>query len=129
MIEQRHGVADTMPHKPDICGFVAGMSAGGYLTSMLGYDKRWLATHDGEDDGRGFGMRLKPEAIDESKAVTAAIECGGVIFFHDLTLHASHNNSIKDDRWVWIPTYRNARHNDPDYSFAIANEVVRGTGL
>ena len=26
--------------------FVAGMSAGGYLTNMIGLDKRWLATHD-----------------------------------------------------------------------------------
>ncbi|MCH9656843.1 MAG: alpha/beta hydrolase [Planctomycetes bacterium] len=29
---------------PDLI-FVAGHSAGGYLTSMLGLDKRWLATH------------------------------------------------------------------------------------
>jgi acetyl esterase/lipase len=26
--------------------FVAGMSAGGYLTSMIGLDKRWLGAHD-----------------------------------------------------------------------------------
>ncbi|MDX9981080.1 MAG: alpha/beta hydrolase [Lentisphaeria bacterium] len=26
--------------------FVSGHSAGGYLTSMLGYDKRWLTAHD-----------------------------------------------------------------------------------
>ena len=26
--------------------FVAGMSAGGYLTNMIGLDKRWLAAHD-----------------------------------------------------------------------------------
>lgn len=30
---------------PDLI-FVAGHSAGGYLTSMLGLDKRWLAAHD-----------------------------------------------------------------------------------
>lgn len=30
--------------------FVAGMSAGGYLTSMLGFDKRWLAAHDIDAD-------------------------------------------------------------------------------
>ena len=26
--------------------FVSGHSAGGYLTSMVGLDKRWLATHN-----------------------------------------------------------------------------------
>jgi acetyl esterase/lipase len=30
--------------------FVSGHSAGGYLTSMIGLDKRWLATHDVDAD-------------------------------------------------------------------------------
>lgn len=30
--------------------FVSGHSAGGYLTSMVGLDKRWLATHDVDAD-------------------------------------------------------------------------------
>ena len=30
--------------------FVSGHSAGGYLTSMIGYDKRWLAVHDLDPD-------------------------------------------------------------------------------
>lgn len=30
--------------------FVAGMSAGGYLTSMIGLDKRWLAAHEIDAD-------------------------------------------------------------------------------
>ncbi|MEM7031960.1 MAG: phytanoyl-CoA dioxygenase family protein [Chloroflexota bacterium] len=85
-----------------------------------------MATHDGEDDGKGFGNRLKQEAVDESQAVTASVERGGAVFFHDLALHASHSNTAQTDRWVWIPTYRDAQHNDPDYPFAIANTVVRG---
>jgi acetyl esterase/lipase len=30
--------------------FVAGMSAGGYLTNMIGLDKRWLAAHEIDSD-------------------------------------------------------------------------------
>ncbi|HRX80742.1 MAG TPA: alpha/beta hydrolase [Pirellulaceae bacterium] len=32
------------------CIFVSGHSAGGYLTSMIGLDKRWLAAHDIDAD-------------------------------------------------------------------------------
>ena len=84
------------------------------------------AVHDGEaGDGLGFGHRLDPDAVDESKAVTAVMEAGSVAFFHDLMLHASHPNSTGKDRWVWIPTYRNAHNDDPDYEWAVAARVVR----
>ena len=47
--------------------------------------------HDGDaSDGHGFGNRLRPGAVDEDLAVTAEIEAGGAVFFHDLTLHSSH---------------------------------------
>ena len=85
--------------------------------------------HDGDkSDGSGFGHRVRPEIIDESAAVTAPIEAGGAVFFHDLTLHASHPNSERRERWTWIPTYRDALAEDPEYSFAVANTVVRGVG-
>jgi phytanoyl-CoA hydroxylase len=85
--------------------------------------------HDGKsDDGHGFGHRLRPDALDESRAVTAEIEAGGAVFFHDLTLHSSHPNRSGADRWVWIPTYRDAQADDTDYSWAVAAAVVRGTG-
>ncbi|MFK8114727.1 MAG: alpha/beta hydrolase [Rubripirellula sp.] len=41
-IEQHGGSASKV--------FVSGHSAGGYLTSMLGFDKRWLAAHDVDAD-------------------------------------------------------------------------------
>ena len=86
-----------------------------------------VVVHDGaSDDGHGFGHRLRRDALDETKAVSAEIEAGGAVFFHDLTLHASHPNKSGADRWVWIPTYRNAQADDLDYPWALAAAVVRG---
>ena len=83
--------------------------------------------HDGDaNDGHGFGNRLRPDAVDESLAVTAEIEAGGAVFFHDLTLHSSHPNISGEERWVWIPTYRDAKAEDNDYPWAVAAKVVRG---
>lgn len=83
--------------------------------------------HDGDaSDGHGFGNRLRPDAVDENLAVTAEIEAGGAVFFHDLTLHSSHPNISGEERWVWIPTYRDAKVEDNDYPWAFAAKVVRG---
>ena len=85
--------------------------------------------HDGDSsDGIGFGHRVRPETVDESAAVTAPLEAGGAVFFHDLTMHASHPNTERSERWTWLPTYRDAQAEDPPYSFAVANAVVRGIG-
>ncbi len=83
--------------------------------------------HDGDaSDGHGFGNRLRPDAVDEDLAVTAELEAGGAVFFHDLTLHASHPNRSGAERWVWIPTYRDAKAEDMDYPWAVAAKVLRG---
>ncbi len=83
--------------------------------------------HDGDaSDGHGFGNRLRPGAVDENLAVTAELEAGGAVFFHDLTLHSSHPNMSGEERWVWIPTYRDANAEDNDYPWAVAAKVLRG---
>ena len=83
--------------------------------------------HDGDaSDGHGFGNRLRPDAIDENLAVTAELEAGGAVFFHDLTLHSSYPNRSGAERWVWIPTYRDAKAEDTDYPWAVAAKVLRG---
>jgi phytanoyl-CoA hydroxylase len=90
---------------------------------------RTMAVHDGDtSDGLGFTHRLDSEAVDESTAVTTPLEAGGAVFFHDLTLHASYPNTARKDRWVWIPTYRDAQADDPPYSWAVAATVLRGSG-
>ena len=86
--------------------------------------------HDGDaSDGHGFGNRLRPGEVDENRAFTAEIEAGGAVFFHDLTLHASHPNRSGEERWVWIPTYRDANAEDADYPWAVAAKVLRGKKL
>lgn len=82
--------------------------------------------HYDPGDGIAFSNRLKEGSVDESTAVSATVEAGGAVFFHDLTIHGSHDCTIKEDRWVWIPTYRVAGAQDPDYSWAVAAKVVRG---
>lgn len=100
----------------------------GCLKLLPGSHKSFVI-HDGEaKDGYGFGHRLRPESVDESKAITAELEAGGAVFFHDLTLHSSHPNRSKKDRWVWIPTYNDALSDDPKYPWAVAYAVVRGKG-
>jgi len=85
--------------------------------------------HDGAQEGEHvFGQRLRQGAVDESKAVTAELAAGGAVFFLDLTLHASHPNTAKQDRWAWIGTYRDAQAEDLNYAWAVARAVVRGTG-
>lgn len=82
--------------------------------------------HDAEvAPGEAFGNRVRPESVDESLAVDAAMEAGGALFFHDLTLHSSHPNRTGQDRWAWIGTYRVAGAADPEYSWAVAAEVLR----
>ncbi len=88
---------------------------------------RAQAVHDGDaTDGYGFGHRLRRGSVDESRAVAAELEAGGAVFFHDLTLHASYPNTSRADRWAWIPTYRDANADDPEYEWAVARSVVRG---
>ena len=81
--------------------------------------------HDGASDGRGFGHRLDAALAPDDRSISAPLPVGGAIVFHDLTLHASHPNTLGTDRWVWIPTYRALHHDDPPYPWAVAARPVR----
>ncbi len=86
-----------------------------------------LVSHGGKDvEGVGFTNRLRPEDIDESKAVVVPARKGTAVFFHDLTLHASFANTSGKDRWALISTYRDASQDDLRYDFATAAFMVRG---
>ncbi len=91
---------------------------------MLPGSHKQAVTHDGE----GFGHRLRPDAVDESRAVVLACAPGDIVLFHDLTLHASFPNTSGRDRWSIISTYRSASEPDLDYAWSVAKEVVRGQG-
>jgi len=89
---------------------------------------RMAVNHEGDaSDGKGFVHRLDANAVDENQVVTATMEAGGVVVFHDLLLHASYQNVSGRDRWCWLPTYRDARAEDPEYAWAQAATVVRGS--
>ncbi len=84
--------------------------------------------HDGSAPAEeGFGQRIRPDLIDESKAFTGTCEPGDAIFFHDLTLHASFPNSSAKDRMALISTYRSASIPDETYAWAVAAKIVRGS--
>jgi len=78
--------------------------------------------------GDGFSNRVEANQIDESLVVTAPVPAGAAVIFHDLTLHASHPNTVHRDRWAVIATYKDAQAEDKEYAFARAAAVVRGTG-
>ena len=66
------------------------------------------------------------EEVDEALSVSAPCDPGDAVFFHDLTLHASHPNVSGQDRYAWIVTYRNAAEEDLTYDWSVAAAVVRG---
>ncbi len=88
---------------------------------------RTQVPHTGDaSDGKGFGYRLDPKSVDESRAVTAEVPAGGAVIFHDLLLHASFQNSSGKDRWALISTYRDAAVPDETYGWAKAAFIVSG---
>lgn len=95
---------------------------------LLPGSHRHVETHDAGPTVEGtFGNSVRTEIVPEAVAVTAAVEAGGAVFFHDLTLHASHPNASGADRWAWIGTYRDAKADDLTYDWAVARAVVRGS--
>ncbi len=89
---------------------------------------RNIVTHDGSAaDGKGFDHRVRPDQIDESKAVVVPARAGTAVFFHDLTLHASFPNASGQDRWAFISTYRDASVLDTSHTWAKAAFMVCGT--
>ncbi len=55
-----------------------------------------------------FGNQLGDQTLAEASMLSVPMAAGGALFFHDLLLHASHENTARRDRWSFIPTYRNA---------------------
>lgn len=114
-------------HKYSIWVALDDVTAENGCLKVLPGSHKSSVVHDGDaSDGHGFGNRLKPDAVDETQAITAELEAGGAVFFHDLTLHSSHPNRSGEERWVWIPTYRDAKAEDEEYPWAVAARVVRG---
>lgn len=101
--------------------------ANGCMKLLRGSHRAPVSHEGGRPGDEAFNQRLRPGEVDEERAVTAEVPAGGAVFFHDLTLHASHPNTARQDRWAWVGTYRDARADEPDYAWAVAREVVRGS--
>jgi hypothetical protein len=82
--------------------------------------------HANVQSQQGFGNRILD--VDETTAVSAPVEAGGAVIFHDLTLHASHPNRTGADRWAVITTYRDATASEPEEMAWPAAMVVAGHG-
>ncbi len=84
--------------------------------------------HDHVSVAEGFGNRLNlaERGFDASKIVTAPVEPGAAIYFHDLTLHASLPNQTGEERRALIITYRDLSQPDRDYPSLSAAARVRG---
>lgn len=96
--------------------------ANGCLKLLPGSHKQPV-DHDGiAPEGEGFGHRLAEGVVEERLAVSVPCAVGDAVFFHDLTLHASHPNTTGEDRYAWIVTYRNAAEEDLTYTWATAAE-------
>ncbi len=101
----------------------------GCLKMIPGSHKQFVEHNGVAKPGEGFGYRLRPDAVDENRAVVLRCAPGDAILFHDLTLHSSFPNPSGADRWSVISTYHNASEPDLEYSWSVAKEVVRGKGI
>ncbi len=59
-------------------------------------------------DVRGFGNRISDDDLKDERKMDVEMKCGDVLVFHDGLLHSSYPNRSGQDRWSFIPTYRNA---------------------
>jgi ectoine hydroxylase-related dioxygenase (phytanoyl-CoA dioxygenase family) len=84
--------------------------------------------HQHVDSDVGFGNRVGEEAINESESVTVPMEAGDALVFHDCMLHSSHPNVSGQDRWAFIPTYRDATVPD-DSSVWESGMPIEGCGM
>jgi hypothetical protein len=70
------------------------------------------------------GFAVIPALISRSVSCLA----GAAVGFPGLTLHASHPNSARRDRYALANSYKDAAADDPDCPAMTAAAVVRGHG-
>ncbi len=83
----------------------------GCLKMIPGSHRRALDMKE-VDDGVGFGRRVGEEDLKGLPVTTIPARRGDAVFFHDLTVHGSHPNTSRVDRWSFISTYRDASVRD-----------------
>ena len=79
----------------------------GCLRVIPGSHRR-MRDHASVKDVRGFGNRISDDDLKDERIMDVEMKCGDVLVFHDGLLHSSYPNRSGEDRWSFIPTYRNA---------------------
>ena len=100
----------------------------GCLQFIPGSHRETYAHHGGSGAGALFSQRLDAAELAVSRAITVPAPSGTAVVFHDLTLHASHPNRARSDRFALAITYKDAMAEDLDYPEMTAAAVVRGHG-
>ena len=100
----------------------------GCLQLVRGSHRDTYEHHGGRGPAGSFGHQLDAAAVDPARVVTVPAPAGTAVVFHDLTLHASHPNSVRADRYALAITYKDAAAEDLDYPAMTAAAVVRGHG-
>lgn len=75
---------------------------------MIPGSHREVLERDPAEEGSGFNKRIDESRLPEGQVVSLEVNAGDAVLFHDLTLHASHPNTDRTDRWSFIATYREA---------------------
>ncbi|MCC6579144.1 MAG: phytanoyl-CoA dioxygenase family protein [Phycisphaeraceae bacterium] len=58
--------------------------------------------------GDSFAYQIDDKELAGLTVVDGVLQRGDAVFFHDLTVHGSHPNTVGGDRWSLISTYRDA---------------------
>jgi ectoine hydroxylase-related dioxygenase (phytanoyl-CoA dioxygenase family) len=79
----------------------------GCLRIIPGSHREALA-HANIRDNNGFVNRIRDEDLKDARILDAPLNAGDILVFHDCLLHSSYPNRSGQDRWSFIPTYRDA---------------------
>jgi len=79
----------------------------GCIKVIPGSHKRFME-HSNIKDVNGFVNRVLDGHLAGARVVSMPMQTGDALVFHDCLLHSSYSNKSGQDRWCFIPTYRDA---------------------
>ena len=88
-------------------------AANGCLIFVPGTHTRVFPMESDTTTSRGFTNTISDSNLAGLPRVTLDVKRGDAVFFHDLAVHGSHENTSRADRWSLISTYRDASVVDP----------------
>ncbi|MBM3265746.1 MAG: phytanoyl-CoA dioxygenase family protein [candidate division Zixibacteria bacterium] len=95
----------------------------GCLRVIPGSHREFLG-HANVSDHNGFNNRVREEELKDAHVVDAPMHIGDILVFHDCLLHSSYPNRSGQDRWCFIPTYRNAAVPDVSTTWKTSRQLT-----